>query len=117
MICVAFHMVIRDGEKEYGTPYIASIQGNELSDELVELTLMCHCAMPELGIDPNGDDYEIHDDHKIEAHNGDYRWVWIDSDFKRVPKEYFEILKQYGICVFENLKVAHNLKRLNNLGR
>lgn len=107
MIYVAFNMTIRDGECEYGTDYVASIDSNCLSPEKILETLQREVAMPELDINPdNKDEYEIYDDGKIEAHNGDYRFVWISKSFKLMPKEHFEIMKKYGICAFENLLPA-----------
>jgi hypothetical protein len=107
MIYVSFSMTIRDGDSEYNTPYIASINADKLSNDLIEKTLIREVAMPELDIDPDGEEgeeYRIHEDNKIEALNGDYRWVWIYKDFKTMPKEHFEIMEKYGICPFYNLK-------------
>jgi hypothetical protein len=101
-------MTIRDGEMEYGTPYIASIDSNALNSDGILKTLMRECAMPELDIDPDEpDEFEIHYDGKIEAHNGDYRWIWLDSVVV-MPKAHFEIMKKYNIYAFKNLKPISN---------
>lgn len=104
MIYVHFGMTIRDGEMEYRTNYTASINAYNLTDKLIEDTLIRECAMAELDIDPEDpDNYEIHEDGKIEAHNGDYRWVWIDSIVRMTEKE-FNIFTKFESCCFPNLE-------------
>jgi hypothetical protein len=99
MIYVSFSMTIRDGEHEYGTPYVASINANKLSDDLIEKTLMKEVCMSEID---EPEDCTVDEDNRVWA-KGDYRCVWIDSMIQQMPQEHFEIMKTYGICSFDNL--------------
>jgi hypothetical protein len=102
MIYVSFSMTIRDGEHEYNTPYVASINANKLSDDLIEKTLMKEVCMSEID-DP--ENCTVDEDNRVWS-GDECRCVWIGSMVQQMPKAHFKIMKKYNICAFENLKAV-----------